>query len=773
VRRATLDVATRLVAIVFMVVVPALGHVPAALGEHRGPAIDAECTPDSDRTVVQGDLVSLNLSYFHSDSAAAAAYNVTFTAQATPNVFFGPRIVDTKTLAGGAGLAMSDQNRVISFPSATMPLAKDRVVVEVTSTATGSTVLARCAFDLTIAPNPSLPSPDPDRDGLLSAWETGGIDADLNGTIDLGWLEQAPGVPPLPRPRTCAPPSCSVVPFDPQLFNRDIFVEIDHMDCDKTIAPTGGPYNRDCKPADHHNHSPPDLKELRDAFLAAPCPACGPEGQIVLHLMRDEAVPERKPIFFGKRLSSEPPRVPPDGHGCGTTGPCPGDDFVDLKLGRPDFYRDGFFGTVDDRFSSNGPAILAAKRRVFHYAIFGHSLYQGPGDRLAGLGEMPGNDFVLTSSALPVAEERVTFMHELGHNLGLNHGGPSDGLADQGTDEINCKPNYLSVMSYSQRPSIIPAGWRLDYSRQLVPPAGTPPAAAGSRLDEQNLFEGIGLRGPPARNTVFGRTQMGTPGIPTIASTTTSIDWDGNGVFQVGARADINHINLFEDCPASPGQVLDGADDWSNLTLDFLRFPSGIANATGQLPDSEITVQEIINAGKSLDFDRDGPPNASDNCPAKPNPDQADRDRDGVGDACDPDLGHDCLVQDPTNLRKPHTIRGTAGKDRLNGTRGDDVIEGLGGRDIINGRGGDDVICAGPGGDRVKGGRGRDLLRGGPGGDSLAGGTGGDELIGGRGNDRLFGSQGRDQLDGGGGRDRVDGGRGVDACVSGGRLGCP
>jgi Ca2+-binding RTX toxin-like protein len=357
-------------------------------------------------------------------------------------------------------------------------------------------------------------------------------------------------------------------------------------------------------------------------------------------------------------------------------------------------------------------------------------------------------------------------MHELGHNLGLNHGGPYD--------EINCKPNYLSVMSYSQRPSIIPPpGWRLDYSRQLVPPVGTPPAAAGSRLFEQNLFEGIGLRGPPGRNTVFGRTQMGTPGVATIASTTTSIDWDGNGVFQVGASADINHINLFDDCPSSPGQALDGADDWSNLTLDFLRFPSGVANAIGPLPDNEITVQEILNAGRSLDFEGDGPPNASDNCPAKSNVDQADRDRDGVGDACDPELGHECFVQAPANLRKPHTIRGTSGKDRLKGTRGDDVIEGRGGRDIIDGRSGDDVICAGSGRDRVKGGRGRDLLRGGPGADRLAGGKGDDELIGGRGNDRLLGSRGRDQLDGGGGPDRIDGGRGVDACVNGARLGCP
>ena len=72
-------------------------------------------------------------------------------------------------------------------------------------------------------------------------------------------------------------------------------------------------------------------------------------------------------------------------------------------------------------------------------------------------------------------------MHEIGHNLGLRHGGNVD---------VNCKPNYLSVMSYSFQFANLVGTRPLDYSRSVL---GT--------LDESHLNEGYGVSAGPSCRT--------------------------------------------------------------------------------------------------------------------------------------------------------------------------------------------------------------------------------------------------------------------------------
>jgi len=80
---------------------------------------------------------------------------------------------------------------------------------------------------------------------------------------------------------------------------------------------------------------------------------------------------------------------------------------------------------------------------AFHYAVFGDrfndSLRSG---RSFGI---PGTGFVVTLGAWRTRggtelQQAGTLMHELGHNLGLTHGG--------GADHMTFKPNFLSVMNY-------------------------------------------------------------------------------------------------------------------------------------------------------------------------------------------------------------------------------------------------------------------------------------------------------------------------------------
>jgi hypothetical protein len=60
------------------------------------------------------------------------------------------------------------------------------------------------------------------------------------------------------------------------------------------------------------------------------------------------------------------------------------------------------------------------------------------------------------------------------------------------------------------------------------------------------------------------------------------------------------------------------------------------------LPICPVTPAKIVvdyhSCLRSHDLDGDGVPDMPDNCPSVPNPDQADRNYDGIGDACKPPL---------------------------------------------------------------------------------------------------------------------------------------
>ena len=463
---------------------------------------------------------------------------------------------------------------------------------------------------------------DSDEDGLLDHWESTGIDFDGNNSIDLQ-LNQAP--------------------FNSNVNRKDVFVEIDYME-------GGGHTHRpDRTPGNTPLVGATVIQAVTNAFAAAPVSNPVGANGITLHAIVDEALPEISSISFNTR------------------GPLAADDFNDLKLGSNGApagnmcgtgASDGHFGTVADRTSGNCLNILSARRLVFRYSIFAHDQSDAPGN--SGLAELQGNDFMVSLRVrvpgpnndfedqanqyvnAPGAGtttfdkewadiQAATFMHELGHTLFLKHGG---------TDHVNCKPDYLSVMRYGHQwnefglsvnlPGIADATRvrtlrPLDYSRGQL-----------GQLIEASLNEPIGVGGPSGQRTLFGIASGGDRG---VGPSSGPINWNGGpGIDPTPVSADINFISNKPACQSSPGQTLNGYDDWANLVYDF-RSSQDFYDLNTRLTRGGDPEEDFVSLLDGYlggpDHDGDGILNANDNCPLVSNPDQADGDGDGIGDVCD------------------------------------------------------------------------------------------------------------------------------------------
>ena len=229
------------------------------------------------------------------------------------------------------------------------------------------------------------------------------------------------------------------------------------------------------------------------------------------------------------------------------------------------------FGTAAERTGTDSfvKDMLTAKREAFHYVIFTHSQIGGASGSSEGPAtsgaRTPGNDIDITlgnwAGGVGTTDEQAgTFMHELGHNLGLRHGGD---------DNTQCKPNYLSVMSYSRQFSkLFPSTRPLDYSREALP------TLTETSLNEPNGVI-IGGEYAAAQPIVYGSTtgssyndmSSGSGGLPLEP-----IDWNnaGGGTQNPSSPApDINQITSAGCTTSSTSDTLVGFDDWANLIVDM------------------------------------------------------------------------------------------------------------------------------------------------------------------------------------------------------------
>ncbi|MET0286056.1 MAG: hypothetical protein ABW352_16365 [Polyangiales bacterium] len=218
------------------------------------------------------------------------------------------------------------------------------------------------------------------------------------------------------------------------------------------------------------------------------------------------------------------------------------------------------------------------RRMIFYYQLFGWSQQKDGSGGSSGVGEMPGNDSIVTLGGFGLTAnnaaqrnlvanyQAATVMHELGHNFGLRHGGG---------DAINRKPNYVSVMNYLYSPLGLPTigaaeGDRYDFYRrcslssvtQLTNAPSADPAkfvldfSAGSstNLDENALRESVGLGRVTSSGVDFNCNKQ-------LDSTAYSRDLNGDGA-----------LDLLAD-----------NNDWSALDFVFRRQGSGAENGPSLL----------------------------------------------------------------------------------------------------------------------------------------------------------------------------------------------
>lgn len=420
---------------------------------------------------------------------------------------------------------------------------------------------------------------DTDGDAIADQWEKLGIDIDEDGVTDFPLV----GVD---------------LPMS-SLKHKDVFVEVDAMDCTIRLparaqvcfAPTAA-----------------EQASVVSAFADVPAQFINnPDGLkgVTLHFDMDEIIPHHTWVSPLMNDSIK------------------GWQFFDRVKQNGSAAAQGGFGTAVERTNFKS---IAAKRLFYRYAIFADHIgklnsstnFQVP-TTTSGIGEATdgvppkslfvdgGNDFFITlglwrKNGGEPNERTGTFMHELGHTLGLMHGG---------LDHLHRKPNFHSVMNYlwQSQKSNYPEGWKLDYSRVAFAP-----------LVENLLVEQSGVAPIPSNPPV--RVPVGPPEYWPAGSMNGGmdvsgqikfnyifekegepVDFDRDGVMplEAGVVADVNYHG-YEDFNNDGKQtvldqqpvpeVLLGNADWGSLRFNFLGGPnSADGNHFENLDNDEITLE--------------------------------------------------------------------------------------------------------------------------------------------------------------------------------------
>jgi hypothetical protein len=212
----------------------------------------------------------------------------------------------------------------------------------------------------------------------------------------------------------------------------------------------------------------------------------------------------------------------------------------------------------------------SGRRRAFHYVLFANQANIGRGPEYMGLSRgIPDSDFVIANCHQSPRGDAEYFVHELGHNLGLRHGGNED---------KNYKTPYFSAMNYGWALwAIGKEGRFVPYSDRVLP-----------SIDENNIDEHGGINEPAEYFCPGDRyPSQHFIGHGVLA------DWD----FDCDGRFGERHVKATLD-GSQPLDTLAGFNDWQAIRFSGGGVVGALTLAARQdvAPVPELTGAEVEQA---------------------------------------------------------------------------------------------------------------------------------------------------------------------------------